>query len=278
MRCPHCKTDNPEEAKFCMNCGKPFSIDCSRCGKQNLHQAKFCINCGQQLSKTFQNKKEESFKRYIPKEFAEKLNQISSYQNIEGERRIVTILFCDIKGSTAMAENLDPEEWTEIMNEAFEFLISPIYKYEGTLARLMGDSILAFFGAPITHEDDPQRAILAGLDIINGIQPFRRRISKRYKLDFNLRIGINTGLVVVGGVGSDLFMEYSALGDAINIASRMEQTAQPGTIQIAENTYRQVKYFFDVEEILGLEINWQEGCIGSQFKHPGNRNKFNRSN
>jgi predicted ATPase/class 3 adenylate cyclase len=171
-----------------------------------------------------------------------------------GERRVVTILFCDVKGSTAMAEKLDPEEWAEIINQAFEFLIAPIYKYEGTLARLMGDSILAFFGAPIAHEDDALRAILAGQEIIEQLQPFRAKIKHRYALDFNVRVGINTGLVVVGGVGSDLFMEYTALGDAINIASRMEQTAKPGTIQIAENTYKKVAQFINVETIEGIEI------------------------
>jgi len=124
-----------------------------------------------------------------------------------GERRVVTMLFCDVKGSTSAAEQMDPEEWGEIINGAFEFMIRPVYRYEGMVARLMGDAILAFFGAPIAHEDDPQRAILAGLDILTEIQPYRAQIQERYGLDFDVRIGINTGLVVVGAVGSDLRME-----------------------------------------------------------------------
>ena len=120
---------------------------------------------------------------------------------MEGERRVVTMLFCDVKGSTAMAERLDPEEWAEIMNGAFEHLIAPIYRYEGTLARLMGDAIFAFFGAPIAHEDDPQRAVSAGLDIIDGIQAYRERQRADRGLDLNVRVGINTGPVVVGQVG-----------------------------------------------------------------------------
>ena len=253
MNCPHCQTQNPSEAKFCMNCGKSLNITCSGCGKENPPQAKFCIHCGDELLSPAKPQ-EDPIHRLIPKAYAEKLEEAQKYQSMKGERRIVTILFCDVKGSTAMAEKLDPEEWAEIINQAFEFLISPIYKYEGTLARLMGDSVLAFFGAPIAHEDDAQRAILAGLDIINGIQPFREKIERRYDLDFNVRVGINTGLVVVGGVGSDLFMEYTALGDAINIAARMEQTAEPGTIQIAEDTYKKVAHFFDFESVTGLEI------------------------
>jgi len=160
-----------------------------------------------------------------------------------GERRVVTMLFCDLKGSTAAAEGLDPEDWTEIMNGAFAQMIKPVYQYEGTVARLMGDALLAFFGAPIAHEDDPRRAILAGLDIVEAIKPYRKQIKERYSVDFDVRVGINTGLVVVGAVGSDLRMEYSALGDAINLAARMEQTAEPGTVRIAHDTYKLVKTF-----------------------------------
>src|SRR5207253_7113367 len=175
---------------------------------------------------------EDPLTKYIPRELAAKLEAARSGRSMEGERRVVTVLFCDVKGSTAMAELLDPEEWAEIMNQAFEYLIAPVYRYEGTLARLMGDAILAFFGAPIAHEDDPQRAVLAALDIIEEIRPFRERMKRERGLDFDVRVGINTGLVVVGAVGSDLRMEYTAMGDAVNLASRMEQMAEPGTVQI----------------------------------------------
>ena len=265
MNCPHCQTLNPVEAKFCMNCGKSLNIACSQCGKENSPQAKFCIDCGYELS-SHVKPQQAPVRRVIPKEYEEKLEVARKSQTMKGERRIVTILFCDVKGSTAMAEKLDPEEWADIMNQAFDFLIAPIYQYEGTLARLMGDSVLAFFGAPVAHEDDAQRAILAALDIIKGIQPFREKIEGRYKLDFNVRVGINTGLVVVGGVGSDLFMEYTALGDAINIAARMEQTAEPGTIQIAEDTHKKVAHLFDTESVAGLEIKGKQDPVHGSGK------------
>ena len=170
-----------------------------------------------------------------------------SRRAIQGERRTVTVLFCDVAGSTAMAEQLDPEEWAEIMNDAFQYLTGPIERYEGTVARLMGDAILAFFGAPVAHEDDPQRAVLAGLDIVEGIGTFRDEIAREYGLDFKVRVGINTGPVVVGEVGSEFAGEYTAMGDAVNLAARMEQSAEPGSVQVAENTYALIQPLFDFE-------------------------------
>ena len=197
---------------------------------------------------------EPSLAQYIPAELMRKLEMARTSGEMVGERRVVTMMFCDVKGSTAAAERLDPEEWSEIINGAFEHMIRPVYTYEGTVARLMGDSILAFFGAPLAHEDDPQRAVLASLDIVANMIPYREKIMKDWGIDFNVRVGINTGLVVVGAVGSDLRMEYSALGDAINLAARMEQTAEPGTIQIAEETYKLVKHLFDFETLAPIEV------------------------
>jgi class 3 adenylate cyclase len=192
--------------------------------------------------------------QYIPEELMKKLQAVQDQGGMIGERRVVTMLFCDLKGSTAAAEGLDPEDWTEIMNGAFEQMIKPVYQYEGTIARLMGDALLAFFGAPIAHEDDPRRAVLAGLDIVEAIKPYREQIRERYGVDFDVRVGINTGLVVVGAVGSDLRMEYSALGDAINLAARMEQTAEPGTVRIAHDTYKLVKNLFEFKSLGGVEV------------------------
>ncbi len=174
--------------------------------------------------------------------------------SLEGERRVVTILFCDLVGSTAAAGQLDPENWAEIINQAFEHMIEPVYKYEGIVARLMGDAILAFFGAPVAHEDDPERAVRAGLDIIKRFNSFSKEIQQQWQVEIDVRVGINTGLVLVGQVGSDLQMEYTALGDAINLASRMEQLAEPGTVQIAEETYKAIRQIFEVEDLGEVEV------------------------
>jgi predicted ATPase/class 3 adenylate cyclase len=180
---------------------------------------------------------------------------------LEGERRVVTILFCDVQGSTALAEVLDPEEWADIMNEGFGYLIRPVYRYAGTVARLMGDAILAFFGAPVAYEDDPQRAILAGLEIVSGIRDFRERVKRQRGLEFDVRVGIHTGLVVVGEIGNDLAMEYTAMGDAVNLAARVEQAADPGSVLITEDTYRLAAALFEVEALGVLEVRGKRQAV-----------------
>jgi ABC-type oligopeptide transport system substrate-binding subunit/class 3 adenylate cyclase len=195
----------------------------------------------------------EALKRLVPKEFAERL--LATRGQVGGERRTVTMLFSDVKGSTALADKLDPEDVLEVMNGAFEFLIGPIYRYEGTLARLMGDAILAFFGAPIAHEDDPERACRAGLEIIAGAKEYAAKLERERGISgFAVRVGINTGLVVVGEVGSDLRVEYTALGDAINLAARMEQAAEPGTILVSEETHGLIAPLFEMDSLGRIEV------------------------
>ena len=255
MDCPSCNTKNPDGAKFCMSCGKALALACPSCGAElPSAEAKFCPGCGHQLDQGQTDPQAERLARFIPAELLAKLNTARAGGGMQGERRVITMLFCDVTGSTAAAQNLDPEEWAEIMNGAFEHLIAPVYRYEGTLARLMGDAILAFFGAPIGHEDDPERAVLAGLDIIASIGPYRAQVKERWGFDFDVRVGINTGLVVVGEVGSDLRLEYSALGDAVNMAARMESTATPGTIQITEATHKLIAPLFDFEDLGGIDV------------------------
>jgi len=172
-----------------------------------------------------------------------------------GERRIVTMLFSDVKGSTPMAEQLDPEDVLEIMDGAFDVLIEPITRYEGALARLMGDGILAFFGAPIAHEDDAERACRAALEILERAGKYAARLeAERGISGFNVRVGIHTGLVVVGEVGSDLRVEYTAMGDAVNLASRMEEAAEPGTLLITEDTHRLIARLFETESLGPVEV------------------------
>ncbi len=236
MTCPRCETELPPAAKFCLICGTYVgALPLGAAGGSALTQLP------------------EAIRRLVPQEYAERL--MTARGKIEGERRIVTILFSDIKGSTAMAENMDPEDVMDLMEGAFDVLIEPVYRYEGTLARLMGDAILAFFGAPIAHEDDPERAVRAALEIVEGAKAYAARLERERGISgFNVRVGINTGLVVVGEVGSDLRVEYTAMGDAINLAARMEQHAPVGGILISHNTYRHVRGVFDVRPLAPLKV------------------------
>jgi ABC-type oligopeptide transport system substrate-binding subunit/class 3 adenylate cyclase len=252
MNCPECRADNREGARFCEQCGAALVSTCGACGATLGPGARFCSQCGARVAEPSEPAPPErepahveALQRLVPREFAERLRATRGRST--AERRTVTILFCDVVGSTAMARDLDPEEVTDIMAGAFEVLIPPIYRHEGTVARLMGDAVLAFFGAPISHEDDPERAIRASLEIIAGAREYASRLEGERGIEgFKVRIGINTGLVVVGEVGSDLRVEYTAMGDAINLAARMEQSAPPGSIMITHETYRRVRGIFDV--------------------------------
>lgn len=168
---------------------------------------------------------------------------------LTGERKPVTAIFADVVGSTALAESMDPEEWTAILNGAFELMSQAVYRYEGTIAQLQGDAMLAFFGAPIVHEDDPERAVRAAVDMVAAIAEYGRELKATQGLDFQIRAGISTGPVVVGKVGTDLRYDYTALGDAVNVAARMQAAAQPGTVLITSETYRFVSPMLEVLDL-----------------------------
>lgn len=163
MQCTNCSFINPAEARFCQNCGKPLENRCPNCGTINEAGARFCKNCGFQLAVASGGARLGSDELLLerlaaaaPAPLAEKMRASA---HLAGERRIVTVLFADVVGSTSLAEQMDPEDWTAVMNRAFDLLTPVIYRYEGTIARLMGDALLAFFGAPVAHEDDPVRAV-----------------------------------------------------------------------------------------------------------------------
>ncbi len=281
MQCPACHAENPDKARFCLECGAKLARACANCGAELPAVAKFCLECGTKVEAPSAPPSEparresaaELLKRLAPKEYAERL--LGSKNRMAGERRTVTILFCDVKGSTAMGESLDPEDVLDIMNGAFEVLIPPVYHQEGTLARLMGDAILAFFGAPIAHEDDAERACRAALEIVRGAQVYAAQLAeKRGILGFNVRVGINTGLVVVGEVGSDLRVEYTAMGDTINLAARLEQNAPPGGVLIGSDTYERVRASFDLEAQPPLYVKGKTEPVDTFLVHGERKRGF----
>ncbi|HEX6222459.1 MAG TPA: adenylate/guanylate cyclase domain-containing protein [Acidimicrobiia bacterium] len=262
MKCHNCGHENSEGARFCSQCGTSLPYPCPVCAVIADPDDRFCRNCGNPLTgQTSQTQPElaqlqpsDDLSRYLPEELLAKMRSARDGRAMEGERRTVTMLFADVQGSTSSAEQLDPEDWAEIMNGAFKRLISPIYRYEGTLAQLRGDAVLAFFGAPIAHEDDPVRALRAGLEIVNAMTDYSEEVERRWGVPAHVRVGINTGLVVVGAMGSDLRVEYTALGDAINVAARMEQTAEPDTVRVTGHTLSLTNGVFEAEELGGIEV------------------------
>lgn len=263
VTCPNCGSENGADARFCSQCGNSLSITCPVCSHPASPEDRFCSNCGSALRPDSQPAAREDLARYLPEELLAKMRSARAGKAMLGERRTVTMLFADITGSTAAAEQLDPEDWAEIMNGAFGHLIEPIYRYEGTLAQLRGDAILAFFGAPIAHEDDPVRALRAAVEMVEAMRAYSREIEGQWGIPVQIRVGVNTGLVVVGEMGSDLRVEYSALGDAINVAARMEQTAEPGTVRVTEHTVSLTGGAFEVEELGGVQVKGKSDPVVS---------------
>ena len=177
------------------------------------------------------------------------------------ERRPLTILFADIAGSTAIAEKLDPEDWTVLVGEALSRLNTIAARYDGTVARLMGDGVLVFFGAPVAHEDDPERAVRCGLDMVREINSLGGQAHAQHGVPLQVRVGINTGPVVVGMVGGDIAHEYTAMGDAVNIAARMQTAAPPGGVMITAATYRFVAPLVDAIDAGGLELKGKADVV-----------------
>ncbi|MCK5407407.1 MAG: tetratricopeptide repeat protein [Candidatus Krumholzibacteria bacterium] len=265
MVCPKCSAENPDLARFCHSCGEALdslpNLDCPNCGYALPENARYCTSCGCPVGKASESvmslrgstRPAGFLERMMPKEYLRQL--MATKGRVAGERRIVTILFFDIADSTRIAESLDPEDVLEIMNGAFEVLLEPIYRYEGTLARLMGDGILSFFGAPIAHEDDPIRACHAGLEIVDRARGYADLLKRVRGIEnFEVRVGINTGLVVVGEVGADLRVEYTAMGDAVNLAARMESAAEPGSVLITDNTRRLIGAVFETEDLGEIRV------------------------
>jgi len=262
MICPKCQTENPETKKFCTECGAKLSLICPHCKAEVQPTEKFCGECGQALSESPRSSPLPSGfdkaepKSYTPKHLADKI--LTTRSTLEGERKLVTVLFADVAGFTAMSEKLEPEEVHQIMEGCLKILMDEIHKYEGTINQFTGDGVMALFGAPLAHEDHAQRACYAALSIQKDLAEYSEKIQKDYGQEFRMRIGLNSGPVVVGSIGDDLHMDYTAIGDTINLGSRMETQAQPGTVLLSKNTQRLVKDYFELKPLGPLKVKGKE--------------------
>ena len=231
---------------------EPTTRTCPRCDASVAPDAKFCANCGQALGEA-SNDDAAAHSRVAAAAPAPLITKMRTAR-LTGERKPVTALFADVVGSTTLAEQMDPEDWTAMINEAFDLMSRAVFRYEGTIAQLQGDAMLAFFGAPVAHEDDPERAIFAALDMLDATAEFAAQLKATHGIDFRIRAGINSGPVMVGNVGSDLRYEYTALGDAVNVAARMQTAAEPGTVLVTEMTRRLTGDTFDLEDLGEIEV------------------------
>ena len=244
MKCPKCQFENPEGAKFCIECAHPMEFHCPNCGAITPATGKFCKECAFDL-KTSQKPHPIDFNQpqsYTPKHLADKI--LTTRRTLEGERKLVTVMFADVAGFTAISEKLDPEEVHRIMDGCCRILVDEIHRFEGTVGEFRGDGVMALFGAPIAHEDHAQRACHAALAIQQVLALYREEIKRQYGIDFRMRIGLNSGTVVVGSIGDDLRMDYTAMGDTTNLAARLETAAEPGGILVSASTHRLAREFF----------------------------------
>jgi len=262
MECPKCQFDSPDGAKFCIECGNPMEFRCPKCGVITPGTGKFCMECGHNLSLPSEpsprdpslDEKVAKIQRYLPKGLTEKI--LAQRDRIEGERKQITVLFCDMEGFTALSERLGPEEAYTVMDQVYEILIHKVHDYEGTVNEMTGDGIIGLFGAPIALEDAPQRAIQSSLAIHREIARFSDRMKQEGKgmPTLRMRVGIHTGPVVVGTVGNDLRVDFKAVGDTVNLASRMQDLAEPGTTCVTEETFRLTEGLFRFEALGEKEV------------------------
>jgi class 3 adenylate cyclase/tetratricopeptide (TPR) repeat protein len=255
MKCPKCQFENPDDAKFCNECANKLELICPKCGKANQPGSKFCNECAHRFTRPSEpvpkvlsfDEKLKKIQRYLPKGLTEKI--LSQRDRIEGERKQVTVMFCDMEGFTPLSELLGIEEAYAIMDQVYEILIHKVHDYEGTVNEMTGDGIMALFGAPIALEDASQRAIRSSLAIHREMAKFSDQLKQEKKdvPSVKMRIGIHTGPVVVGTVGNDLRVEFKAVGNTVNLASRMEGQAQPGTTYITEDTFKLTEGLFHFE-------------------------------
>jgi class 3 adenylate cyclase len=239
-------------SKFCLECGASFAPPCPKCGIELPPAAKFCNECGhalrpaspQPLASSLAN---PSPRAYTPKHLADKI--LTSRAALEGERKQVTVLFADVKGSMELAEQVDPEEWHRILDRFFQILADGVHRFEGTVNQYTGDGIMALFGAPIAHEDHAQRACWAALHLRDALRRYANELRFERGLNLSVRMGLNSGEVVVGRIGDDLRMDYTAQGHTVGLAARMEQLAEAGKVFVTEHTAKLVSGFFTLHDL-----------------------------
>jgi class 3 adenylate cyclase/tetratricopeptide (TPR) repeat protein len=267
MVCQSCGDENPAGALFCGGCGASLAavVDCPECGAENPAGKKFCNACGRPLSGTGTSAGEGAKtpagsgaasgrdpRANTPEHLAEKIRDARA--DLNGERKHVTVLFADVIGSMDLAERTDPELWRSIMDRFFTILCEGVHRFEGTVDKFTGDGIMALFGAPVAHEDHAQRACWAALTLQRELATYATEVRRTEGLSFSVRMGINSGEVVVGQIGEDLRVEYTAVGHTVGLAQRMESLAEPGKAYLTNQTAALVSGYLDLDDLGEFDV------------------------
>src|SRR5512132_4116315 len=257
MLCQHCQRENLTDSIFCDQCGLRLEAVCSHCGEPNRRGATFCRICGQTISQTATVAPARvpgvpSPDSYVPRHLAEKI--LESRQSLEGERKEVTVLFADIRGSTRLLEGLDPEDAQKLIDPVLRVMMDAVHRYEGTVNQVLGDGIMALFGAPLAHEDHAVRACYAALAMQEEMRRYRRRLGQSEEAGLQIGLGLNSGEVVVRSISNDLNIDYSALGHTTHLAARMQELAGPRGAWLTASTLRQVEGFVQVKSLGSVQV------------------------
>jgi class 3 adenylate cyclase len=250
MHCPRCQHENPPPAKFCLECGSPLAATCAQCGTALPAGAKFCLECGQPVGAP--PGRSPSPDAYTPKHLAEKI--LTSKSALEGERKQITVLFADLKGSMELLVDRDPEEARKLLDPVLERMMEAVHRYEGTVNQVMGDGIMALFGAPVAHEDHAVRACYAALRMQELVARYAEEARRAHGVNVQIRVGLNSGEVIVRAIGSDLRMDYTAVGQTTHLAARMEQFASPGSILLTSATLELAEGFVAVKPLGSVPV------------------------
>src|SRR5262245_11681231 len=246
MQCSKCGHENRVGAKFCEECAAPLTRTCANCGSQLSPTAKFCPECAHPANAKL-DKGHVSPKTYTPRHLAERI--LNSRTALEGERKLVTVLFADLKGSMELLADRDPEEARKLLDPVLKRMMDAVHRYEGTVNQVMGDGIMALFGAPVAHEDHAVRACYAALTMQESAKRYAEEARRAHGVNLQIRVGLNSGEVVVRAIGSDLHMDYTAVGQTTHLAARMEQLTSPGTILLTSSTLELAEGFIAVRAL-----------------------------
>jgi class 3 adenylate cyclase/tetratricopeptide (TPR) repeat protein len=249
MRCSQCGQDQPSNAKFCGSCGARMGLGCPACRAVSPLNSKFCLECGASLTGAAvpASAAAASPEAYTPKHLAEKI--IATRNTIEGERKQVTVLFADLKGSTELLADRDAEEARRLVDAVLERMMEAVHCYEGTVNQVMGDGIMALFGAPVACENHAVRACYAALRMQRSMRQYSKELRRGGGPELHARVGLNSGEVVVRSIQNDLHMDYTAVGATTHLAARMEQLARPGAILVTDQTFQLVNGFVEAQPL-----------------------------